>query len=450
MPATGFVISEGGPGVFVPNDILVIILSYLGKEDLKTLRQVCKLWESFATRPLFDRVFISPQRINLDVFLNISQHKTISAYVKEIVYDTVYFDPKKTFHQYREDLDHELHFPGRGLFSRKLHVYESVVTAKVLAKGFSTYRTHCNDQLLLGASNNGLSASDMTSEAAQVLCQGLAALPNIRTATLANGWSKMEQEGTRAPRRKIGSPLARSWNPLHLEPELWLYSTYQEEEYHGFHTMINALAATTTNIRHFDIKLEKPSWGLSPFCFQDGPPSRMDSIISAFRNLHSLTLFISTMPDTRNALVKDLNALLPTISGLRHLSLSLDHNSMMRNNHPTTREVFGHHHWPMLTSLSLEGFGTTEIDILDFLDRHRTYLTRLSFKNFRLLKGSWVAVTQGIVSLKISVIKIHSPLAVYLDGRQVFLTLDEWKMIIKSVIERSEDPERDLKRFSWR
>lgn len=58
--------------VYLPIEIRAIIVQFLDKKDLKQLRLVSNDWSFLATTPLFDRVFVSPHKKDLEIFNNVT------------------------------------------------------------------------------------------------------------------------------------------------------------------------------------------------------------------------------------------------------------------------------------------------------------------------------------------------------------------------------------------
>lgn len=88
----------------LPDELLLITLSYLNKRDLKTARVVCKTWSCCSAEYLFDKVFVSPHELNLQVFKDISQHPLLRKCVRTLEYDGAHFLPNMTFASYFTEL----------------------------------------------------------------------------------------------------------------------------------------------------------------------------------------------------------------------------------------------------------------------------------------------------------------------------------------------------------
>lgn len=74
-------------GLFLnlPFDVIDRILSFLSRRDLKQVRLTCKRIESCVR--IFDRVYVSTNRINLEVMYSIAENPKLREQVPELVFD---------------------------------------------------------------------------------------------------------------------------------------------------------------------------------------------------------------------------------------------------------------------------------------------------------------------------------------------------------------------------
>ncbi len=75
----------------LPPEVVVLIFSYLQKAELKPLRFVGREFNDLIIPFLFDKVYISPQYLNLEVFRNISRNPHLAKHVRELIYDATMF-----------------------------------------------------------------------------------------------------------------------------------------------------------------------------------------------------------------------------------------------------------------------------------------------------------------------------------------------------------------------
>lgn len=79
-----------------PDELLVQVLNYLPKSDLKSARLTCTRYGRIGAQWLFQRVYFAPRKAAIDTFLNISANPTFARTVTELVYDARLFLPELT------------------------------------------------------------------------------------------------------------------------------------------------------------------------------------------------------------------------------------------------------------------------------------------------------------------------------------------------------------------
>ena len=92
----------------LPNELLSEILQYLNNPDLKKVRLVSRTWSDSAAEHLFTKIFISPHKLNLEVFQALSQHAVLRNYIRELVYELVYFEPGISMSDYTVTLMNQI------------------------------------------------------------------------------------------------------------------------------------------------------------------------------------------------------------------------------------------------------------------------------------------------------------------------------------------------------
>ena len=76
----------------LPNEVTILILSFMPKSVVKQARLACQLWAELSAQFLFDTIYISPRRIDMDVFEKITRHKTLRNIPRHSVYDSAVFE----------------------------------------------------------------------------------------------------------------------------------------------------------------------------------------------------------------------------------------------------------------------------------------------------------------------------------------------------------------------
>ena len=84
----------------LPNELVLKVLGYLEKPDLKTVRHVCKTWNHYASEPLFKRLYISPREEDIKVFEAVTQHPQLRKCVRELEYDTTSFSSRVSAYRF--------------------------------------------------------------------------------------------------------------------------------------------------------------------------------------------------------------------------------------------------------------------------------------------------------------------------------------------------------------
>lgn len=88
---------------YLLEEVLVEMLSFLPKSDLKSARLTCVQWGRLGAEWLFQRVYFAPRQVAMQDFLSIAANPRFSRKVKALVYDARLFIPElATFPTYRQ------------------------------------------------------------------------------------------------------------------------------------------------------------------------------------------------------------------------------------------------------------------------------------------------------------------------------------------------------------
>ena len=131
----------------LPHELLVQVLGYLPKLDLKSARLSCTRCGHTGAQWLFQRVYFAPRQAAIDTFLSISANPTFARNVTELVYDGRLFVSEFTHHnRYIEAFDDYL----RSSKSDAYGVYKGAVNRdtfyEVLAKSLLLYTSFYDQQ----------------------------------------------------------------------------------------------------------------------------------------------------------------------------------------------------------------------------------------------------------------------------------------------------------------
>ena len=90
--------------MFFPSEVLLEVLRDVSKKDLKAVRLVNKQWSSCTAKYLFDTLWISPHKENIDVFQSLTQHPVLRGCVTKLAVDGVEFFKDWTYAQYLDSV----------------------------------------------------------------------------------------------------------------------------------------------------------------------------------------------------------------------------------------------------------------------------------------------------------------------------------------------------------
>jgi len=422
----------------VPNEIVLLIFRQLRKQDLKSVRIVCKLWSSLAVELLFDRIYISPHRENLEVFSNITNHPILSKSIRELVYDISvftaevtrleYFDalcqqmrvrslrlPRKhTFQTADEQVNEVLqyakadHQPGQ----RRGEGVARLSNHRIVDRGHRAYLEYARQQQECYESGELLAR----------LCLGLEKLPNLDAVVLGEDWRHYSTDRQFDPSilhsvHRLGCPLARTWNPLFLEPK----TIWRDDDGHiEFFTVTRALSLTHKTVKKV---LARSYLRLYQSAFDSNAlmsTSLMRHTINALQDAETLSMRICSRPGHDTGSIDALPTVLQSMTVLK--DLDLDMNKLLGDNDTlyTLPELFGSRSvWPHLSYLKVSSFAASETTLIRFLTRLRA-LRELRLENIELTSGSWESTIEGMrTSLGLRALTLDMPLR-HLGGVDVW------------------------------
>lgn len=199
----------------LPAELIASITDHLPNKDIKRLRLTCRALLLRAILRI-SRVFLSPNRTNIDVFLAIAQHEHYRERVKEVIWDDAqlfnYIDPQ--YYDLEFQLDHSGSADPRQAMlpeyaARRKELWGEGVTSSTPDSAFRFYRNTLLRQ------QDAILAAD---EDVVALRAGLRAFTNLERATVtADAW------GPRWLFPRLETPFFRQlpagfWMPL---PTAW-------------------------------------------------------------------------------------------------------------------------------------------------------------------------------------------------------------------------------------
>ena len=420
----------------LPLEIKTLIARHLLKSDLKNLRQADQQWRTAATPFLFDRIFISPRNKDLEVFANITKDPALNNAIKEIIFDATHA-PDLSFEGYFRKLCDELRQSAFGRIqsfpfysgSRQANRFLSELSADATTDSalMSTYR---NTRLItegyqawqrLRVEEMSNADDEFRGPYYSILCVGLQQLPQLRSVKIdGDMFLKMDEQWTdfsndpSQPNQyrcivESGSPLSRSWNPLHLRP---IRSGIRLGRY--FHHVTQALSDTNKHIIQFhcaSITHAGPS--SLTFSLHDLSENFSTNMTTALRHLEVLILQITpssphTIGNGTEGPLGFLPEFLEQLVGLKRLMLNLAEpqplslkrrmgSTPLHNAGLSFSQVFPRLGiWPRLEMCSIEGLAIGGSDLVCLIFVQMPSLKRLWLSRIDLLNCSWEGLIEAM------------------------------------------------------
>lgn len=431
--------------MFFPNELVLAIIKHLGRAHLKSARLVCKTWCSYASPILFDTIYVAPNRLDLQVFKDITQHPILSKCVRRLVYDGSEFIPGLTKQGYirglwaQTNLMFETCKPGLDspdprindwaydVVVRNLSAPETVAKWKddgFISDGYREYSKHSLYQ------QKTLRSGDFI----ESLVQGLSRLVCLESVTLEGGWPCSVRTSLREHHH--GTPLARRWNPFHCCPHPWNW----EPEDHAVEDLPNGLrhyrtivAALVRAQRHIDefavgtncspercsdaffsnepVRVDPFGLGdgasyvpgIPPVVFQKNDPVRRSTLgldIAAFAGLKRFHLRLASCRDVHGGEsasapafcddIQGLPKLLGSMRSLRRLHLDLSYSSEDPATLFACDQVFPPAtKWRDLEEFAVDNLASRATDLLRLLLVQMPRLNHVELGTTQLLDGGW-------------------------------------------------------------
>ncbi|KAG7008173.1 hypothetical protein G7Y79_00006g017930 [Physcia stellaris] len=408
---------------------------YLHQETSRDLLFVSNLWCSIASIYLFEKLYVSANQEDLDVFQAVAEHPSLRQHVRTLSYDGAIFcsDLKRRDYTCRlfctkppESFfganDSTYIYPDRDIEEWIRHTpitpsadpkWKMFRKCKFINDGLNNYRDHADMQRELLTKGKFL----------KILVDGLKRLDSLQSITVRSGWERLRN----LDECHTGSPLARSWDIFHLTPESWAWTMEDSSITDGAHyeLITSALVEAQRYIQSFDINDCKPT-GISANVFASVECLRADSL--AFAQLRSLSLILATPEvepspmDSKEEIsvydfVPGLSMLLGSMPNLAHLRLIMPSDFSQRPLYYRFRHIFPEGtQWDKLESITLQNLAITANQFMDLVTKRTPNLRRLTIAALDLLEGRWECVFQALSELK-------SPLILdFIDERNNYMT----------------------------
>lgn len=406
----------------LPNELVVAILERLGRSDLKSARLVCKTWSSYASGFLFDKIYVAPNRIDLEVFDAITQNPILSKCVRQLIYDGSEFVP---------DISKESYIRGLRTQTARLSVNEDSTQAALLTVNKDDSSPNSPDlqikDWIYDATNRDFSLQDAidkwidrslinrgykkyqehsvyqqdairSGEFVDRLVNGLSRLVHLKSVTLEGGWPFTVRRGL--CEHHYGTPLARQWNPFHCCPPLWSWEPEREnlkDPPDGACHYWNIIAGLIRSQRHIDEFSVGGSIspGIPPKVFERYDATRPNSLgldTVALSGLKQLHLRLASC-DREPAMdfcenIEGLPKVLGSMHSLRRLDLELSDSGADYPNLFEYDDVFPQvMTWDNLEKITLDHLASSTTDLLHLLLIQMPNLKYVELGTTQLFKG---------------------------------------------------------------
>jgi hypothetical protein len=373
-----------------PDEILHLIISFLPNRDVKNVRLTNRRMAA-NSKLRIERVFISPNYRNIEVFLAVARHSYFRNQVKEIIWDDARFLGLEE--------DEDVEWTEEQLAKLKMDPHES----------FAIYRQLFEDQEDIIRDGSDIEA----------FREGLSAFSSLKSITVT-----CEEHAHEKPMYPLRypSPMIRSFPPNFEYPIRWRWGhgayddriyTYDDRMYtswgelrcdwRGFCVVLDELANHDRRISELIIDVNHQQTGIPYEFFHTESEDLTNFETICGRGLKRLDLAFHV---SRNASGLGLAALSTgylrrTLSRATSLEYFSIHSSVpayivkrcaLRNG-PQGRadilKLIPTEHWPNLRHLTLSSFLLKSAEFLDFLRRVSSTVKSLEFIDLALTEKIW-------------------------------------------------------------
>lgn len=394
----------------LPEELLVEVLSFLPKPDLKSARLTCVQWGRLGAQWLFERVYFAPRQAAINDFLSIAANREFSRKVEALVYDG------------------RLFMPAFDSFPAYQHPYSTVI-CKRQRLGF---HIGVDDWYPLDdgtsadpyrpAENNPANSLvqyvrllDKQQEILQedkdigALSTGLRAFQNITQINICDDFSQFPDHELLSSGdyqwydRRSAEDFGRAIAPFGWEQNR--RHTTDESEFdwdtRGIRHFFHVLAMHCPNIKD----LCMGSWRSSvPMSIFDQIGKNRANLCAIAKRLQKLRIYCRIPTDTSAELFEDRRACMADVLSDATQLRSLSCDGML------DFSIFLENEWPHLRKFALGDVNVHEEDLLSFTQEHKHTLRQLGLRNV-LLQGdqSWAEIGKVISKyLRLNILYVAS------------------------------------------
>ena len=367
----------------LPEELLVQILGYLPKSDIKSARLTCSQSARTGAKWLFQRVYFAPRVSTIEDFINISSNPVFARTVTELVYDGRLFIPELTnYEPYKKALD---------AFAVLVDLKEMGDVPLADVTGAEDYHESLADSLvrytrLLEQQQRVFQNHDDY----KALCEGLKRLPNISTVIVLENFSECNdsvppgRDDYSWYHRRSQCEIAMPVRPTSWDPDVPNLKTW---DVHGVQHLLLAVSQHGNHVVQLQIGSEFSSAPISVF-------GNQDVCDNAYRMMSRLDLFkvhlymVASSSEAEWAEQKDrLSCTLSEAKNLHCLAIS----GVIGTN------VLKNKVWQHLETLNLGDMHLHSDDLKEIIQSHSNTLRELRLLSIYLFgKKGWADVAEQI------------------------------------------------------
>ncbi len=403
----------------LPIELIIQAFSHLEKHELKSVRLVCKTWAHYASERLFDKLYISPRKEDINVFELVTQHPQLRRCVKKLEHDATRFSQEPTIERYilrqlrstpldtedfmnmheirnKHSLDPQIdeylgelisyHYDKENPWlHKKLKPFNFIIEGYRVWQECAAYQQRCIE----------------SGDYLRILVHGLRNLDRLESVHVCQEWDIQPSRALQSQQAHYyNSPFGRTWNIFRAQPRCWKHYYSLAAGCFDFRLLTTALADAQRGIRSLS------NTSLPPAVFDTvahGTEDGVDCSADAYSGLGYLTLTFwrdgnaswrGRYVDFSSKLDKlsGLRNLLRSTTGLKTLDLSFPGEPWFAEDVFRLEQVFPVEvHWTNLTSFRLCAVVTSAKDLVQLLTIRMPKLQVLHLKQVDIAhtEGKW-------------------------------------------------------------
>lgn len=372
----------------LPDEVLVICLSFLPKADLKSARLTCAHWGRIGAERLFDRVFFAPRKEILEYFKRVSDNPVFSKNITELVYDARLFRKHKlsyqafkNFYDSVEEDKQDLEESDRGAWSEhnnQNELYRARVSQSLLQYTLAFYQ---QNYILEGSHD-------------YILCDGLKRMPNIKRVTILDGFSDLDLVPQGSETYSWYNHKSTSGRGPALQPSGWANDAEEENDLlykydwdcRGLINLFQAVSTTHLGIKELYIGSDLSS---APLLIFTSSPTAVIHLHHVMRYLTTLSIGCDLKHSRRGNIAKNMASLLNALAetkDLIFLSINIGQDQSLM------KQVYLKPTWSNLKRLDIANAALLPEDLSTFAQAHTDTLRIINFRKVHIDGEGWEQV----------------------------------------------------------